>query len=263
MDTQQGTPAWFNARKGKLTASNFGAAAGVNPYSSRRKALKRELGQEVFTGNEACRWGTTNERNAIKDYMVRTGNVVRSKGSYTHPTLPWLGGSPDGLVGTEGIIEVKCPFAKMVPHTVIPQHYYCQVNGLLEILDRKWCDFISWTPSEMKIYRVYRDEACWDYLLERYSVFFACMARGCVEIPNMRKGEKDEVSERITQSDAHTRYNYWSHLEPAQLQGVWDSPPNDPYLQISDDFSEEEVNGTSPIRKVRRSNPSSPKSDAT
>ena len=66
--------------------SNFGAAAGVNPWSSRRKALRQQLGVEKWTGvPAACLWGTKNEKNAIKDYMVRTGNVVIAKGLYTHP----------------------------------------------------------------------------------------------------------------------------------------------------------------------------------
>ena len=149
MNTQQGTPAWFNARKGKLTASNFGSAAGINPYTSRAKALRLELGKEKWSGNmDACAWGTKNERNAIKDYMVRTGNVVNSKGFFPHPEYDWLGGSPDGLVGNEGLIEVKCPFINKICHGKIPPIYYCQVNGLLEILNREWCDFISWTPTE-------------------------------------------------------------------------------------------------------------------
>jgi len=226
MNTQQGTPAWFSARKGKLTASRFGAAAGICPYTSRAKALRLELGTQKFSGNEACRWGTANERNAVKDYMVRTGNVVVTKGFYEHPTLPWLGGSPDGLVGDEGIIEVKCPFYKKVPHASIPPVYYCQINGLLEILDREWCDFVSWTPTEMKVYRVYRDPVLFSYLLDRYTVFYAFMKRGCERIPRVTGAEKAEVLARIAASDAETRYDFWKYTEPGYLNGRWDGPPD-------------------------------------
>lgn len=226
MDLRQGSPAWFSARKDKLTASNFGAAAGINPYVSRKKALRQKLGlEESKVGNlEACRWGTRNERNAIKDYMIRTGNCVRSKGLFTHPHYSWLAGSPDGLVGTEGIVEVKCPFAQMVPHAKIPPHYLCQINGLLEIMDKQWCDYITWTPSEFKVYRVYRDPDLFQYLLDRYTMFYACMKRGA-EMPRMLKGEKDEVLQRIAESDEYTDYGFWSYLEPASLNGRWDSPP--------------------------------------
>jgi putative phage-type endonuclease len=194
-ETRQGTPAWFDARRGKLTASNFGAAAGVCPWTSRAKALRIAIGEEEWKGDlRACLWGTKNEKNAVKDYMVRTGNVVMHKGLYTHPDYPWLGGSPDGLVGTEGIIEVKCPFVHQRPHLKIPYHYYCQVNGLMEIMDKEWCDFVSWTVNGMKIYRVYRDKELFDFLMERYGRFYACMKRGVADLPNVTAAEKREVS---------------------------------------------------------------------
>ena len=222
----QGTPAWFSARKGKLTASNFGAAAGVNPYCSRKKQLRLALGEERWKGDvAACTWGTKNEKNAIKDYMIRTGNVVVSKGLFTHPDYEWLGGSPDGLVGDRGIIEVKCPFIVKKPHTTIPPYYYCQVNGLMEIMDKDWCDFISWTPTEMKIYRVYRDPALFQHLLEKYTTFYSYMKRGCAQIPNTSSREKNETLDAIAESDKNTGYTFYKHLEPGMMSGQWNSPP--------------------------------------
>ena len=235
MDTQQGTPAWFSARQGKLTASRFGAAAGICPYNSRAKALRLALGQEKWSGNvEACRWGTINEKNAIKDYMVRTGNVVKSKGFYEHPDYPWLGGSPDGLIGDEGMIEVKCPFVNKVCHAKIPPVYYCQINGLLEILDRQWCDYISWTPTEMKVYRVFRDPDLFTYLLDRYTLFYACMKRGCDTMPKVSATEKQEVLDRIDASDQKSLYGFWTYAEPGAQGGKWDGPPSDPTYTSSD-----------------------------
>ena len=236
MDTQQGTPAWFDARKGKLTASRFGAAAGICPYTSRAKALRLAVGTEKWSGPiEACQWGIKNETNAVKDYMVRTGNVVKTMGFKGHPDYDWLGGSPDGLVGDEGIIEVKCPFVRKVPHARIPPVYYCQVNGLLEILDRQWCDFISWTPTEMKIYRVYRDRDLFTFLLDRYAVFYASMKRGCDKLPRVKSEEKALVMQRIAQSDEDTVYDFWTKTEPGYLGGRWDGPPTDPFESDTED----------------------------
>lgn len=244
-NTVQGSPAWFSARRGKMTASNFGAAAGVNPYVSRKKKAKEMLEpEEPLVNIPACTWGNQNERNALKDYMIRTGNVVATKGFVLHPHYSWLGGSPDGLVGERGMIEIKCPYAKMVPHLRIPPWYYCQVNGLMEIFNRDWCDFVSWTPQEMKIYRVYRDPILWSYLLDRYTVFYSYMKRGC-DIPRMAKGEKEEVLAAIAASDSHSRYDWWEALEPGALKGRWESPPYDA-------SSDEEVDGTSPVRKRMR-----------
>ena len=236
MNAQQGTPAWFNARAGKLTASRFGAAVGICPFTSRAKAFREVMGIEPWRGDmSACKWGTINEKNALKDYMVRTGNVVKTKGFYGHPDYDWLGGSPDGLVGDEGLIEIKCPFFKQVPHEKIPPHYYCQINGLMEILDKQWCDFVSWTPKEMKIYRVYRDPDLFSFLLDRYTIFYAYMKRGASSMPRMQAGEKAEVLQRISDSDDITDYTFWRYTEPAMLKGVWEAPPPE-----SDDESEDE-----------------------
>lgn len=255
MDTQQGTPAWFNARKGKVTASRFGVAAGICPYTSRGKALRQELGLEENkmgeVGVKACQWGTVNEKNAVKDYMIRTGNVVTHMGFAIHPEYDWLGGSPDGLVGTEGMIEVKCPFVKQVPHVTIPPVYYCQMNGLMEILDREWCDFVSWTPTEMKVYRVYRDKPLFDYLSDRYSTFYAFMKRGCPHVPRVTSKEKEEVLTRIRQSDSHTRYDFWHYNEPGCP--LWEGPPDDPYIYSSDEdepSSKRHKNGTDDVWAV-------------
>jgi putative phage-type endonuclease len=251
--TQQGTPAWFAARQGKLTASRFGAAAGICPFSSRAKALRLAVGAEKWSGGiEACLWGTRNEKNAIKDYMVRTGNVVRSMGFKVHPHHDWLGGSPDGLVGDEGIIEVKCPFYKQVPHAQIPPHYYCQVNGLLEILDRQWCDYISWTPTEMKVYRVWRQPDLFDFLLDRYTVFFAYMKRGCAKMPRVRSEEKRLVLQRIAEADEGTAYAFWERTEPGYLQNRWEAPPSDPYESETDEepSSKRSCANASPLREL-------------
>ena len=238
MQTQQGTPAWFDARKGKLTASRFGAAAGICPYTSRAKALRVAVGTESWSGNlDACLWGTRNEKNAVKDYMVRTGNIVRTMGFALHPHYEWLGGSPDGLVGDEGMIEVKCPFHRKAPHVKIPPVYYCQVNGLMEILDRKWCDFVSWSPTEMKIYRVWRCPELFDFLLDRYTIFYACMKRGCDKLPRVSAQEKKEVLQRIAEADEETAYDYWLYTEPGYLKGRWDAPPSDPFDSEEDEPS--------------------------
>lgn len=248
----QRTPAWYAARKGRLTASNFGMAAGVNKYESRQKGLKRALGEDTFTGNDATRHGVKNEPNAIIDYQIKTGNLVRSFGLKLHPEYDWLGGSPDGLVGTRGLIEVKCPFFDQTPHKEIPVHYYCQVNGLMEIFDRDWCDFVSWTPQNgMKIYRVYRDPALWDFLLGKYTSFYAAMRRGCNTFPRQQTGEKEETLNLIADSQAQmVDMEFWGG-DLTTLVGGWDGPFDDPYLS-EDSSKEEEDYGASPFWHVCR-----------
>ena len=110
------------------------------------------------------------------------------------------------------MIEVKCPFYVKVPHAMVPPHYLCQVNGLMEILDRDWCDFVSWTPTAMRIYRVYRDPELWSYLLDRYVVFYSFMKAGCSHMP--RVTDRSQVHDRLEVSEAaFIDYKYWSYLE--------------------------------------------------
>ena len=149
------------------------------------------------------------------------------------------------------MIEVKCPFIVKVPHTKIPPVYYCQINGLMEILDKDWCDYVSWTPTEMKVYRIYRDRDLFDFLLDRYSTFYAYMQRGCDKVPRMTSTEKQLVLSRIADSDAHTRYEFWAKAEPGALAGCWDGPPDDPYLDCSDDSSEESPSSKRPREDVQ------------
>ena len=82
-DLQQRTPAWHIARRGKLTASNLGAALGQVSYTSRQVAYKRALGLDKFQGNEACQWGNDNEMNGIAAYQAKGIPPLR-------PPVAWL-----------------------------------------------------------------------------------------------------------------------------------------------------------------------------
>ncbi len=120
---EQRTEAWHAARRGKLTASNLGALLGQVSYTSRAEAFRRALGTDEFQGNEATEWGTANEPNGIAYYEQVTGNKVVETGLHTHPNYNWIAGSPDGLVGSEGIVEIKCPYWQRTPHAAIPGHF--------------------------------------------------------------------------------------------------------------------------------------------
>jgi len=166
----QGTEAWFKEREGKLTASAFGQAAGLGP-GSRQQLWRRLMRLEEFTGNEATDWGTEHEPVALDAYQAATGELADLAGFVPHPTLDWLGGSPDLLVRAEGMGEIKCPFSKQL-YPEIPPYYLAQVQGLLEVTGRAWCDFICWTPEAMSITRVWRSRTYWDWLHLRLAEFW-------------------------------------------------------------------------------------------
>src|SRR5690625_3594668 len=114
--TTQRSTEWHNARVGKLTASRAGAALGVNPWQTPDdliRAMVREAhgAAPEFEGNIATQYGQQHEPLAVLDYMSETGVNVVEAGFYIHPEHDWLGASPDGFIGDDGMIEVKCPFS--------------------------------------------------------------------------------------------------------------------------------------------------------
>jgi hypothetical protein len=160
-DIPQRSPEWYAVRAGKLTASNFRIARETlkngNPTSASNKlaamvAIERICGYQVSDTFEtwAMRRGTELEGEAISHYEIVTGNSVQPMG-FVETDCGRLGCSPDGLIGDDGIIEVKAPIdpEKVVSLAlgVNPAEYMDQVQGNLWILDRKWCDLIIYTPQ--------------------------------------------------------------------------------------------------------------------
>lgn len=180
----QGTSAWLDVRKFRLTASNFGAAIGHNKYKSPR-GLLRDMLWNKFKGNAATRWGTMHETTARDMYIaamqrgVRNGESpytsvrVEEKGLQIHPKLPWLGSSPDGVVhvSTPGghthqfLLEIKCPFKKSFYSPTVPSYYNCQIQGMMAIMGLPYCDFVVWVPGRMQVTRVQFDAHFWETTL--------------------------------------------------------------------------------------------------
>lgn len=171
----QGTEEWHTARLGRATASRFsdimakvktGEAAGRKNYRAllvaERLTGKRE---ETFQSN-AMAWGTETEPLARLRYDLNSENEVEECGFFAHDTL-MAGASPDGLIGNDGLLEIKCPNSATHIETIrkqtLPYQYYWQVVGQLWITGRNWCDFVSFDPrmpanAQYFCLRVWRDE---------------------------------------------------------------------------------------------------------
>ena len=179
VNVAQRSPEWHSLRADRLTASSFGGVVGF--FSRQRQQLWEEkVGlAPPFMGNEYTRWGTRVEDAAVLRYSELTGNKVRHEGFRTYGNF--LGGSPDGLIagkgadggggGDGGVLEVKCPskpspYAAM-PYTTLPLYYMPQVQGLLHIFDREYCDLYAWTSVNGSVlFRVSRDKEYWEMLEE-------------------------------------------------------------------------------------------------
>ena len=177
---EQGTEAWLQLRLGKVTASRVadimaktktGVSASRGNYLI-ELALQRVTGNiEPMYTNDAMAWGTATEPQARVAYEVKTGNFVDQIAFVEHPTIEWFGCSPDGLVGNDGLIEIKCPNSATHWATIKdgkpPNKYVIQMQSQMACTNRQWCDFVSFDPrmlerSQLFICRVERDQTMID-----------------------------------------------------------------------------------------------------
>lgn len=150
-DTIQGSDGWRRARLGKVTASVAAACLGLNPYTSRQAAYRMILGIEPYRSNHHMERGIEFEPQAIVDYEVESGEMVDPTGFWIHPSLPWLGASPDGLIGVDGMLEVKCP---EVMRAEVPEMYLVQCQIGMYVTGRQWCDLWRWTQHDRSAARI-------------------------------------------------------------------------------------------------------------
>lgn len=180
-----------NYRLGKFSPSQFAAAMtngrgkknepGLTALKLCRKIAMERLGvkpQELSL--PSLDWGNENEPKAIERYENITGNLVIPTDYIQHSNVPYVCGTPDGLISDDGVIEVKCPynpenhFENLYSGSQLDL-YEWQGQGYLWITGRKWFDFVSFDPRykyllQIKIIRVERDQEKIDMLAERIDI---------------------------------------------------------------------------------------------
>ena len=174
MDAQR-SPEWFQARAGKATASRFkdimakiksGEAAVRKNYRAQLVVERLTgLAQETYT-NAAMQYGTETEPQARAAYEFKSDNQVEEVGFIQHKEF-LAGCSPDGLIGLDGGVEIKCPFQSAVHIDTllngVPSEHLAQIQGSLWITGRQWWDFVSFDgrmPAHLQLYikRIERDD---------------------------------------------------------------------------------------------------------
>lgn len=176
MSAIQGSTEWLAERAGHATASRFKdiLATIKTGEAATRRNYRVQLVTERLTGipcqsftNAAMEYGTATEPLAREAYEAETGELVEQVGFLKHPALTWTGASPDGLIGDEGGIEIKCPFQSTVHVETLqggmPTEHRPQIQGVLWVSGRKWIDFISFDPRmpeklRLHVERVNRDD---------------------------------------------------------------------------------------------------------
>lgn len=182
---------WYSARLGKVTASRLSdVLATIKTGEAAARANYRiELVAERLTGKStpgftsaAMQWGVDCEPMARSAYETETGLIVTEVGFVDHPTIAMAGASPDGLVGDDGLIEIKCPDTKTHIETLTskkaPSEYIPQMQWQMACTGRQWVDFVSFDPRlpehlMLEIIRVDRDQSLIDKYSESVNRFLA------------------------------------------------------------------------------------------
>lgn len=168
MTAAQGTPEWFAARCGKVTASRIAdvVAKTKSGWGASRKNYAAQLLAERLTGevaesysNTAMQWGADMEPQARAAYEFFRDATVELVGFIPHPAIPNAGASPDGLVGDSGIVEIKCPNTATHLETLqggaIDRKYSLQMQWQMACTGMDWCDFVSFDPRLPEAYQIH------------------------------------------------------------------------------------------------------------
>jgi predicted phage-related endonuclease len=125
-------------------------------------------------------WGTATEPQARIAYELYREVFVDEIGFIDHPTIAMSGASPDGFVGEDGLVEIKCPESKTQMETLlnqkVPNKYQPQMQWQMACTGRKWCDFVSFDPRmpenlQIFVQRVERNDVYIKMLEEEVRVF--------------------------------------------------------------------------------------------
>ena len=201
---EQRSDEWFAARIGKVTASRVAdvLAKTKTGYSTSRDNYMAQLVCERMTNtvaesftNSAMQHGVDTEPLARAAYEAHADVLVDEVAMITHPTIEDAGASPDGLVGDDGLLEIKCPNTATHIDTLltqtVPGKYIMQMQWQMACTGRKWCDFVSFDPrlpTELQLF-VKRINLDTDYvaMLEKEVVQFLTELDGKIKKLNELK----------------------------------------------------------------------------
>jgi putative phage-type endonuclease len=201
---EQGSPEWFAQRLGKVTASRVAdvIAKTKTGYSTSRDNYMAQLVCERMTNtvaesftNSAMQWGTETEPLARAAYEAYADVLVDEVAMITHPAIEAAGASPDGLVGDDGQLEIKCPNTATHIDTLltqtVPGKYITQMQWQMACTGRKWTDFASFDPRmsdglQLFVKRVPRDDA-YIQMLEKEVIQFLTELDGKIKKLNELK----------------------------------------------------------------------------
>lgn len=201
---EQRSEEWFDARRGRITASRFIDAIAVGKNGKPLMARAKYMREIVFERlSDSCKheissksltWGTDVETFAREAYEIESGDVVLQTGFVAHPDYSFIGGSCDGLIADAGIIEIKCPHDEQVHIETwlegMSADHIPQVQGNLLVTGRQYAVFVSYDPRVAERFRLFHQR------IERDNAYI-----DGVLLPGLLQFEK-EVQDMIQQLEA-------------------------------------------------------------
>lgn len=152
---EQRTPDWYTFRNNRLTASDLLYAIDCSS-KKRTEIIKKKCGYNPsFTPGQAILHGIKYEPIATEIYEGRQDLKIMEFGCLPHQHIPFFGASPDGIVSYQSnnrnyvgrMLEIKCPKSRTITG-IIPDSYYAQIQGQLEVCDLEYCDFLECVIKE-------------------------------------------------------------------------------------------------------------------
>lgn len=162
---EQGSKEWLQMRLGKLTASRMSDVLAAKTTAARRNYMAQLVAErltstscDAFT-NAAMAWGTEHEPLARAEYEILTDSTVDQVSFVDHPAIEWCGASPDGIVSSVGLVEIKCPNTATHIDYLLgkkpPTKYVPQMALQLACTRMEWCDFVSYDPRMPEKHRLF------------------------------------------------------------------------------------------------------------
>ena len=206
----QRTAKWFQQRCGKVTASRISDVVAIRkdgrPTEARTNYMAEVIAEQL-TGdtyehyfNRAMEWGIEQEPYARSAYEISRDTLVEEVGFIQHPRIEMAGASPDGHVGDDGMIEIKCPTTATHIKTLLSREadprYIPQMQWQMACTGRAWCDFASFDPRmpddlQLFVVRVPRDD---EYIAELESAVVEFLAEVDEAIRAIRGGGNEQAA---------------------------------------------------------------------
>lgn len=214
-DVEQGSPEWLALRLGKVTASRVADVVAKTKagWGASRANYMAQLVAERLTGtvtpaftNAAMQHGTETEPEARTAYEFYCDVDVVQVPFVEHPTIADTGASPDGLVGSDGLVEIKCPNTATHIETLlggtVPAKYVTQMLWQMACTGRKFCDFVSYDPrmpESMRLFvkRVERDDEQIKALEKDVADFLSEVREKVRDLRSKYEPNNDETPEQV------------------------------------------------------------------